>query len=156
VKTRTVWSFTPDEFAWVWAVETGLDEYPYPINIIETYATAIEHAQLRAEISARHPRDGDPDLTGPLRVLANPELRIVCVGWFHNSHKRVRSLAAAIADLGVVLFQKSGATAESGGDIKLVVAPRGQLGRHIAATMPQVPAGAAREMHGYTPRVRGV
>ncbi|WP_084510614.1 ESX secretion-associated protein EspG [Nocardia lijiangensis] len=154
MKTQTVWEFTPDEFAWVWA-ETGLDVYPYPISIIETPTNGDEHALLRAEISARYPHRDNPDLTGPLRVLANPDLRIVCAGWSHNSAKRLRSLAAAIGDLGVILFQKSGPTADFGGNIKLVVTQRHNLGNHVAATMPTVSAGAAGQLVGYTPRVRG-
>lgn len=156
MKTQTSWVFTPDEFAYVWASETGLaGDYPHPISVIETPTNADEYDLTRLEISARYPRGADPDLTGPLRVLANPDLRIICNGWFHGSHRRVRSLAAAIGDLGVVLFQKSGATADFGGEIKLVVTTRHQLGRHIAATMPTVAAGAAGRLIGYTPRVRG-
>ena len=154
--TQTSWEFTPDEFSHVWASETGLDgDYPHPINIIESSATAVEYEIRRMEISSRYPRGADPDLTGPLRILANPDLRIVCNGWFHNSHRRVRSQAAAVGDLGVVVFQKPGPTADFGGDIKLVVTSRHQLGRHIAATMPTVGAGTAGPMVGYTPRVRG-
>ncbi|BCK53204.1 ESX secretion-associated protein EspG [Nocardia wallacei] len=156
MKTRTSWTFTPDEFAFVWRSETGLDgDYPHPINIIETPTTATEYAMLRAEISARYPHNGDPDLTGPLRVLANPDLRIICNGWFHDSTRRIRSHAAAAGDLGVVLYQKAGPTADFGADLKLVVTKRQQLGRHIAATMPSTPAGTAGPMSGYTPRVRG-
>ncbi|WP_191094473.1 ESX secretion-associated protein EspG [Nocardia colli] len=154
METQTVWTFTPDEFAWVWT-ETGLDEYPEPLSIIESTTTQDEYAQLVAEISARYPRGGDPDLTGPLQVLAHPDLRIICRGRSHNSHKRVRSLGAAVGELGVILFQKSGTTADFGGDIKLVVTRRSQLPRHIAATMPPASGGAAERMLGYTPRVRG-
>lgn len=154
MNTRTVWDFTPDEFAWVWA-ETGLDEYPDPISIIESASTTEEYARLVGEISARYPHHNDADLTGPLRVLANPDLRIVCTGRSLTSHKRVRSVGAAIADLGVVLFQKSGTTADFGGNIKLVVTQRRNLGQHLAATLPTAPAGAAGQMTGYTRRVRG-
>ncbi|KZM68163.1 ESX secretion-associated protein EspG [Nocardia terpenica] len=155
MRTQTVWDFTPDEFAWVWA-ETGLaGEYPYPISLIETPAPPDEYAHRRAEISARYPHRSDPDLTWPLRALANPDLRLTCTGKFHDSPKRVRSLAAAHADLGVILFQKSGPTPEFGGDIKLVVTHRQHLGRHLAATMPSATPGAAGQMIGYTPRVRG-
>jgi hypothetical protein len=140
----------------VWSSETGLDgDFPHPINILETPSSANDYALLRAEISARYPRHGDPDLTGPLRVLANPDLRIICNGWFLDSARRVRSHAASIGDMGVVLFQKSGPTADFGGDLKLVVAHRHQLGKHIAATMPAAPASAIGQMIGYTPRVRG-
>ncbi|WP_225728622.1 MULTISPECIES: ESX secretion-associated protein EspG [unclassified Nocardia] len=154
MKTQTVWDFTPDEFAWVWA-ETGLDEYPYPISIIESPPTQDEYARQVAEISRRYPRRGNADLIGPLRVLADPEVRIICTGRSHASHKRVRSLAAAAGRLGVILFQKSGVTADFGGNLKLVVTRPADLGTHIAATMPPAPAGTAGQMIGYTPRVRG-
>ncbi|WP_431963331.1 ESX secretion-associated protein EspG [Nocardia sp. bgisy134] len=153
MKTRTVWDFTPDEFVWIWA-ETGHD-YPYPISIIESPTTPDEYANRRAEISARFPHRADPDLTGPLRALADPDLRLICTGKSHGSHKRVRTLAAASANLGVILFQKSGSTAEFGGTIKLVVTQRHLLGRHLAATMPPAQPGAIAPMLGYTPRVRG-
>jgi hypothetical protein len=67
----------------------------------------------------------------------------------------VRTLGAAAADLAVILFQKSGTTADFGDDIKLVVTQRHHLAKHIAATMPPSPIGAAEPMIGYTPRVRG-
>lgn len=148
------WAFTPDEFAWVWG-ETGLDRYPDPITIIESATTDDEYAQLVASISDRYPRFGDPDLTGPLRVLADPDLRIICTGHSHRSAKRARSVGAAVGGLGVVLFQKSGRTAEFGGDLQLVVTRRENLGKEIAATMPPANPGALGDMIGYTPRVRG-
>ncbi|CAM4377085.1 ESX secretion-associated protein EspG [Nocardia ninae] len=154
MNTRTVWDFTPDEFAWVWA-ETGLDEYPDPISIIESATNQDDYARLIGEISARYPHYADADLTGPLRVLANPDLRIICTGRSLTSHKRVRSVGGAVGDLGVVLFQKSGSTADFGGNIKLVVTQRRNLGKHLAATMPTAPPGAAGQMIGYTRRVRG-
>ncbi|WP_280468474.1 ESX secretion-associated protein EspG [Nocardia cyriacigeorgica] len=152
--TRTKWAFTPDEFAWVWG-ETGLDEYPDPISIIESATTEDEYAELVGPISARYPRFADPDLTGPLRVLADPELRIICTGHSHRSGRRARSVGAVAGGLGVILFQKSGQTVEFGGDIQLVVTRRQSLAKQIAATMPPAEPGAAGDMTGYTPRVRG-
>ncbi|QIS18758.1 ESX secretion-associated protein EspG [Nocardia terpenica] len=155
MNTQTSWQFSPDEFLWVWAAETGLDRTPFPVSIIESPGTAEEYAKLRAEIASRYPKHGDPDLTGPLRALAEPEVQIILWGRNPRSATRLRTLAAAVGDLGVILFQKPGPTAEFGRDIKLVVTRRAQLGRHIAATMPQTPAGAAGKLVGYTPRVRG-
>ena len=156
MRTQTSWTFSPDEFAWVWASETGLaGDYPHPLKIIETPTTAIESDRIRAEISERYPAHADPDLIGPLRALANPDLRIICNGAFDNSTRQIRSHAAAVADLGVILFQKSGRTADFGGDVQMVVTTRRQLGKHIAATMPSAPAGAAAGMTGNTARVRG-
>jgi len=155
VKTNTTWSFSPDEFAHVWESETGLDTIPFPISILETPTTADEYESQRQEMSARYPHHGDPDLIGPLRVLAEPDLRIISWGRFHKSSNRIRTLAAAAADLGVVLFQKSGPTEYFGGDLRLVVTHRERLGKHLAATLPPTPAGALPRLIGYTPRVRG-
>ncbi|MET7771428.1 ESX secretion-associated protein EspG [Nocardia sp. NPDC005366] len=152
---QTVWEFNPDEFAWIWGAETGADEYPDPISILETPTTKNDYDLLAADIRRRFPRHADPDLTGPLRALADPELRIVCVGRSLRSHKRVRTLGVAVADLAVVLYQRSGATADFGGDLKLVVTQRHHLAKHIAHTMPRTPAGTVAAMTGYTPRVRG-
>ena len=155
MNTRTVWEFTPDEFAWVWVGETGADEYPDPISILETPTTKHDYDLLAAEIGRRFPRHADPDLTGPLRALADPELRIVCVGKSLRSHKRVRTLGVAVGDLAVVLYQRSGATADFGGNLRLVVTRRPHLGKHLAQTLPTTPAGTVGAMTGYTPRVRG-
>lgn len=152
--TRMKWVFTPDEFAWVWG-ETGLDRYPDPIAILESATTEEQYAQLIAPIINRYPRCGDPDLTGPLRVLADPDVRIICTGHSHRSDKRARSVGAAVGELGVVLFQKSGPTPEFGGDLQLVVTRRSSLGKEIAATMPPADPGTLGDMIGYTPRVRG-
>ncbi|MBO0852165.1 MAG: ESX secretion-associated protein EspG [Nocardia sp.] len=156
MKTRKTWDFTPDEFAYVWAQETGLTgDYPWPISILESVTDADDYDRLLLKLKSRFPPGGDPDLTGPLRVLANPDLRIVCNGWFLGSQRRVRSVGAAIGDLGVILFQKAGSSAAFGEDIKLVVTTRSNLGKHIAATMPNMTPGSAGKLVGYTPRVRG-
>lgn len=155
MKTQTSWWFSPDEFAYVWESETGLDTIPFPISILETPPTSEEYEAQRRRFEAKFPQHQDPDLIGPMRVLANPELQIMSWGRFHHSENRIRALAAASADLGVILFQKSGPAQDFGGDVRLVVTRRQQLGKHLAATLPQTPAGAVAQMRGYTPRVRG-
>ncbi|MBY8858553.1 ESX secretion-associated protein EspG [Nocardia sp. CA2R105] len=155
MRTRSRWQFTPDEFAYVWTAETGSDEIPFPINILESPSTGEEYTRLRTEISARHPRHGDPDLVGPLRTVADPDLRIVSWGRFHNSDRRIRALTSVVADLVVVLFQKPGESTDFGGDLILVVARRERLGHHVAATLPPMRPGKTEQLIGYTPRVRG-
>lgn len=152
--TQTAWRFTPDEFAWVWAETGHPGRYPEPLSIIETPTSADDYDRIRREVSARFPH-GDPDRNGPSKVLLNPDLRIVCYGQSSNSAQRVRSVAAAIADRGVVLCQSSGSTAEFGGDVTMVVTQRRVLGKHIAATMPEVAPGKLGRLAGYTPRVCG-
>jgi hypothetical protein len=155
VRSRAAWNFTPDEFAWVWESETGEDVLPFPISILETPTTTEEYVRYRAAVSARYPRRGDPDLTGPLRALADPDLRIVSWGRFHHSDVRLRALGVVAGNLGVVLSQQPGTAADFGGDLRLIVTGPGQLGRRLVAALPPTAAGAAGTMTGYTPRVRG-
>lgn len=80
--SRQRWVLTPDEFAWVWT-ETGSDFHPDPISIAESLTTEDVYHLLTREISARYPRGGVPELGRALRVLANPELRIIGTGYSH-------------------------------------------------------------------------
>ena len=149
------WAFTPDEFAWVWG-ETGSDEYPDPVSIIETATTEDEYRLQIGEISARYPRGSAPELTAALRILAAPEVRIIGTGYSHHfPEKRFRAVAAATGDTGAVLVQRSGSTPQAGADVQLLITTRHNLARHIAAAMPVNTAGPAEKMAGYTPRVRG-
>ncbi|WP_063054748.1 ESX secretion-associated protein EspG [Nocardia salmonicida] len=152
---RAAWRFSPDEFAWVWSAETGQD-YPYPIDILESPSTDLDtYSNRRHSIAALYPRGADADLSRALRTLYDPELRIMCTGQVHASGHRVRCLAVADSDYGVLLHQLPGPTAEFGGGLELVVTHRTNLSRGIVATMPAAVAGKLPRMIGYTPRVRG-
>jgi hypothetical protein len=135
------WVLTPDEFAWVWT-ETGSDLHPDPISIVESPTTEDEYRLLTREISVRYPRGGTPNLTEALRILADPDLRVIGTGYSHQlPEKRLRVVAAAAG--------------ESGGDIQVLTTTRSMLARHVAAAMPPNTAGPAERMVGYTPRIRG-
>ncbi|WP_028478675.1 ESX secretion-associated protein EspG [Nocardia sp. CNY236] len=153
MKTRKRFAFTADEFSWVWA-ETGLP-YPEPVSIRETPTTPTEYAIQRTRIADTYPHHGDPDLSGPLRVLANPDVRILATGIDHLTNHRIRCQAAAIGELGVILHQSPGRTPEFGGDIRIVVTRRSHLARYVAATLPEAAPGSAGPMTEYTARVRG-
>lgn len=152
---RQRWVLTPDEFAWVWT-ETGNDVHPDPISIVESPTTEDEYHLVTREISVRYPRGGSPALTEALRVLADPELRVIGTGYSHRyPEKRLRVVAAAIGESGAVAVQRSGPTEETGGDIQVLTTTRSMLARHVAASMPPNTAGPAEKMVGYTPRIRG-
>ncbi|MFI1459422.1 ESX secretion-associated protein EspG [Nocardia carnea] len=153
--SRQRWVLTPDEFAWVWT-ETGSDVYPDPISILESPTTEDEYHLLTRAISVRYPRGDHPELTDALRVLADPDLRIIGTGYSHRfPEKRLRVVAAAVGESGAVVVQRSGPTAEVGGDIQVFTTPRATLARHVAAAMPPSTAGPVERMVGYTPRIRG-
>lgn len=149
------WILTPDEFAWVWP-ETGSDLYPDPISIVESPTTEDEYRLMAREMSVLYPRGGTPNLTEALRILADPELRIIGTGYSHQfPEKRLRVVAAAVGESGAVAVQRSGPTVEAGGDIQVLITSRSMLARHVAAAMPPNSAGSAKRMVGYTPRIRG-
>lgn len=153
--SRQRWVLTPDEFAWVWT-ETGSDVHPDPISIVESPTTEDEYHLLTRDISVRYPRGGTPELSRGLHMLANPELRIIGTGYSHRfPEKRLRVVAAAVGESGAVAVQRSGPSAEVGGDIQILTTTRATLARHVAAAMPTNTAGPAERMVGYTPRVRG-
>ncbi|MFE9785821.1 ESX secretion-associated protein EspG [Nocardia salmonicida] len=151
----TAWRFTPDEFAWVWSAETGQD-YPYPISILESPSSDLDtYSKRRHSIATRFPRGADADLSRALRTLNDPELRILCTGQVHVSGDRIRCLAVADGDYGVLLHQLPGPTAEFGSDLELMVTQRTNLSRGILTTMPPAAPGKLPRMIGFTPRVRG-
>lgn len=145
MKTRR-WEFTPDEWSWVWTVETGLDINPYPIRAWDTPTTADEFRSVRAAISAALPAGSNPDLSVALGIAARPELRIVCTGRLPD--RQLRTLGAVGADIGVVVCQ------EPTGAVTVVSTPVRNMGKAIAATFPDVAAGGLPEMVGYTERIR--
>ncbi|WP_432278382.1 ESX secretion-associated protein EspG, partial [Nocardia carnea] len=153
--SRQRWVLTPDEFAWVWA-ETGSDVHPDPISIIESPTTEDEYHLLTREISVRYPRGGTPELIGALRILAEPELRIIGTGYSHRfPEKRLRVVAAAVGESGAVAVQRSGPTAEAGGDIQVLATTRAMLARHVAAAEPPPTPGPAGKIVGDTPPHNG-
>ncbi|MFE3321277.1 hypothetical protein [Nocardia sp. NPDC059195] len=73
----------------------------------------------------------------------------------HATGNRIRCLAVAAGDYGVLLHQLPGATIEFGGALELLVTRRANLSRGIVTTMPSTSGGRVQRMIGFTPRVRG-
>lgn len=134
------WTFTPDEFAHVWA-ETDLDRYPYPLRILETPGTESEAEKLRVELDQRLPPGADPDLSACLHILAAPHTRIAAVGSASGYHSQIRVLACAVYDRAVLLVQEPGSIPDYGGRVRIAIGHSAKLGARIAAQLPDTPAG---------------
>jgi hypothetical protein len=134
------WSFTPDEFAHVWR-ETDLDRHPFPIRILETPRTEDEAAALRNTLEVRLPPRADPDLSACLRILAKPHTRIVAIGGGHTTSSEIRVLGAAVYDHAVLAVQEAGSSPDFGGRVRISIGHSTKLGAHIAALLPNTPAG---------------
>ncbi|MFC9895137.1 ESX secretion-associated protein EspG [Nocardia sp. NPDC127579] len=73
------WEFTPDEFSYVWSVETGLDRRPYPINMAHRGTVRSENDWDKLDLAERLPRNADPDLTGALTLCARSDATSITV-----------------------------------------------------------------------------
>jgi len=131
------WEFTPDEFMHIWE-ETGLDRYPYPLQLISSVQWQNEYAKIVQELRARLPRGGDVDLSAALRVAADPEVSAVLIG---KRRHRIRAYGAIDANIGVTLFQRPGPTDEFGGNVVVEISSSALVSKVFAAVVGSVSAG---------------
>ncbi|MEV0294029.1 ESX secretion-associated protein EspG [Nocardia sp. NPDC050710] len=134
------WTFTPDEFAHIWR-ETEVDRHPFPLRILETPRTEDAAEKLRIQLESRLPRNADPDLTACLRILTQPQTRIVAIGGAHTPGSEIRLLACAVFDRAVLAVQEPGARPDFGGTVRISIGHSSKLGARIAALLPKTPAG---------------
>lgn|GEM_PF-5685804 len=134
------WSFTPDEFDFIWR-ETDLDRHPFPIRILAGPRTEAEAHALHQELSARLPAGSDPDLSACLRILARPHTRVVAIGGRHTPGSEIRALGAAVYDHAVLAVQDSGPSPDFGGQVHISIGHTAKLGARIAALLPDTPPG---------------
>ncbi|WP_280369124.1 ESX secretion-associated protein EspG [Nocardia wallacei] len=147
------WSFTPDEFAHIWR-ETDLDRHPFPLRILETPRTDDEAAALRRTLEARLPLRADPDLSACLRILAQPQTRVVALGGGHGPGSEIRALGAAVYDHAVLAVQEPGGCPGFGGVVHLSIGHSAKLGARIAALLPETPPGREPARSAPTAAVR--
>ncbi|MGW0179347.1 ESX secretion-associated protein EspG [Nocardia sp. NPDC003345] len=132
------WSLTPDEFAHVWR-QADLDRLPYPLRVLESPRTERDAEVLRAELARRLPPD--PDLDTCLRILAEPQTRVIAVGATAEPGRELRALGCVVSDRAVLAVQAPGRTPEFGGPVRLAIGHRAKLGARLAALLPSTPAG---------------
>lgn len=134
------WTFTADEFAHVWR-ESGQDRMPFPLRVLESPRTEDEAARLRMTLDQRLPHGGDPDLTACLRIIAEPQARIVLVGGGHTAGSEVRLLGCAVYDHAVLVVQEPGTRPDYGGRVRVSIGHSAGLGARVAACLPDAPPG---------------
>jgi len=122
---------------YIWE-ETGLDRYPFPLQLISSVQWQNEYAKAAQELRARLPRGGDVDLSAALRVAANPEVSAALMGKRRN---RLRVYGAIDANIGVTLFQHPGPSDEFGGKVVVQIGSSALVSKVFAVVVGSVPAG---------------
>lgn len=73
------WVLSPDEFAHVWANETGLDRRPYPVNLMPASITRTESEYAALRLAQRFGKQADPDLAAALMLCARGDATALTV-----------------------------------------------------------------------------
>lgn len=150
------WDLSHDEFAWLWKTETGLDayDYPDPIQIRESPQNLDEYSLIASSLSRKHGSGIEPALRSALRTLATSTTRLCCFGKLTGTDQVLRSHAGLTDRMGAVLVQRS--AGQDDRTIRLTTCSPDNAPTYLVATLPPTAAGGAGDMHGYTPRVRGI
>lgn len=138
------WSYTNDEFTHIWAVETGQDRRPYPIDLAPrgTVTTESEHAALRLE--ERFPFNADPELTSTLRFIARPDVTTISV--FGDRFVGGQRQPDPILALGVAFGEWGAAVLATSDTVTVVSCSARSVPEHLASAMGSVPAGSLERM----------
>ncbi|UAK34937.1 ESX secretion-associated protein EspG [Nocardia asteroides] len=156
------WTLTPDQFALAWSRTDG-DRIPYPLAVrLSARDTGERAAQLPA-LDRWCDQVLDADLEAALRVLAQPDLRIEVFGQRDAAPdpaprgngrplvlpaaqsevaRPIRILGAAAGNIAVVAAQRSGATIDRGGDVRLFAGSSKSLCARIVSMLPENSPGA--------------
>ncbi|MGW1743801.1 ESX secretion-associated protein EspG [Nocardia sp. NPDC001965] len=105
------WEFAPDEFMHIWQ-ETGRDRYPYPLEVRSSVRWEDEFQRLVARIATTYPRGGDPDLSGALRIAADPEHTLTLSG---SRRHRIRAYGGFAGNTAVTIVQFPGTSTDFDG-----------------------------------------
>ena len=138
------WTFTPDEFTHVWAIETRQDRRPYPINLAPRGTATSESAAAALKLDERFPFNGDPDLTGALKFLARSDVTTITA--FGDRFVDGKQQPDPVLALGVV-FSDWGAGVFSSGDTVTVESVHARdVVKHLVHAIGSVPAGTLPPM----------
>ncbi len=138
------WTFTPDEFTYVWATETRQDRRPYPINLTSRGTATSESAAAALKLEERFPFNGDPDLTGALQFIARTDVTTITA--FGDQFIEGQPQPDPILALGVA-FSGWGAGVFSAADTVTVVSGHARdVVKHVVKALGAVPAGTLAPM----------
>ncbi|RBO83093.1 ESX secretion-associated protein EspG [Nocardia puris] len=138
------WVFTPDEFTYVWSVETGRDRRPYPINMAHRGTVRSENDREKLDLAERFPRNVDPDLTGALTLCARSDVTTITVsgdryGADGRAEEPILAFGAAHLVWGTVLI--AGPC-----DVTVIACHARTVPRHLVDAMGHTPPGRLATM----------
>ncbi|MQY23835.1 ESX secretion-associated protein EspG [Nocardia macrotermitis] len=139
-----IWSFTHDEFTYVWATETGGDRRPYPVNLAPAGAAATESEQAALRLPERFPVNADPELTSTLRFIARPDVTRITA--FGDKFTDGRRQPDPILGLGVVFETWGAAVLATSEKITVLSCTAGSVAKNLLIVMGSVPAGRLDRM----------
>jgi hypothetical protein len=138
------WRFTADEFTHLWAVETGNDRRPYPIDLAPRGTAVTESEQLALRLEERFPFNADAELTSTLRFLARSDVTTIAV-FGDRFTGGVRQLDPVLA-LGAAFGEWGAVVAASPGTVTVVSCDAGSVVKHLLTAMGSRPAGSLPQM----------
>jgi len=138
------WVFTPDEFTYVWSVETGLDRRPYPIDMAHRGTVRSENDWEKLKLAERFRRNSDPDLTGALTLCARNDVTTLTVsgdryGPEGRAEEPILAFGATHLNWGTVLV--AGPC-----DVTVIACHARRVPHHLVAAMGAAPAGRLAPM----------
>ncbi len=144
------WVLTPDEFAHVWATETGLDYRPYPINALIPAVPDLPAAGADHESSGvrkHYIRNTDPDLTAALLLCSRPDATAFTVaGERGATAERILAFAAVAQQHAAILVARR----ES---VVVQICQAQAVGRQLVQVIGSAPAGRNATMREATDAV---
>jgi hypothetical protein len=148
------WTLTPDEFDHAWR-DAGLGRFPYPLRVRTTARTVAERAAQVRALSHWYEGYRDDELAAALAVLAKPAVRVEVFGVEDRSAVQTRLLGCARGRTAVVVAQRPGPSADTGGDLAMCLAGVDTFAQRIADMFPAAEAGATAPMTAPRAEVQG-
>ncbi|MGN2640916.1 ESX secretion-associated protein EspG [Nocardia takedensis] len=138
------WVLSPDEFTYVWSVETGLDRRPYPINMAHRGTVRSENDWDKLGLVDRFGRNRDPDLTGALALCARGDVTTITVsGDRYTADGRTEDPILAFGAAHLVW----GTVIVAGPcDVTVIACHARRVSRHLVSAMGSAPAGRLAPM----------
>jgi hypothetical protein len=138
------WSFTNDEFTHVWALETGNDRRPYPIDLAPrgTAVTESEHTALQLE--ERFGFNADPELTSTLRLIARSD--VTTISMFGDRFVSGQKQPDPGLALGAMSGEWGAAVLATSDKVTVVSCTARAVPQHLVAAMGSAPEGRLEKM----------
>lgn len=135
------WVLTPDEFAYVWENETGLDRRPYPVNMAPAGIVRSEEEYAALRLPQRFPRQGDPDLAAALLVCTRTDATTVTVSGERTASNGSGPRPERILVFAAVVHHHASIVAAGPREVTVLMCHARNLGERLVALIGSAPAG---------------